>query len=333
MFMQKLCSGKTRGLEFAGGVGQSVIRGATVRTQNTQKIRHATKGLALGCLLALAGGCADSTIHKRSSIADVETLSLDAKQRVVFAGQRQDYPGERILCTEPMPDALVARAAVLSASGNFSQTGGLGGGGGAAGGSSESAASLSFRNESIQMLRDGYFRLCEAYMNGALTKTQYQDMITNADTFMVVISALQTLGSNPVAPAVAINAGGLTASVPKDGGTVTASTTTNGETTKITAVTGTGPTTRDAKTRKWPHKSCVTIWHIDTGWGATLRVAKRRNRRESTRLTDRRGQPPTNSGFRSSCRRMPALRSPAIPRTARRSPYRYAGWSGSPASA
>ena len=57
------------------------------------------------------------------------------------------------------------------------------------------------------MLRDGYYRMCEAYMNGALSKKQYQHMIQNADTFMVVISALQTLGTNPVAQNVGITTG------------------------------------------------------------------------------------------------------------------------------
>jgi hypothetical protein len=172
------------------------------------------------CVVALAGGCADSTINKPGAIADVQTLSLDAKQRVVFAGDRFDKHGrpERVLCTEPMPDALVARAAVLAASGNFAQPQGISAGGGISGGSSESAASIGFRNETVQMLRDGYYRLCEAYMNGALTRKQYQHMILNADTFMVVISALQTLGTNPVAPAVGISTGNITANVPAGAG-------------------------------------------------------------------------------------------------------------------
>ena len=186
------------------------------------------------CVVALAGGCADSTIHTKDNIGGVDTLSLDAKQRVVFVGDRQAGHGERVTCTEPMPDALVARAAVLAGSGNFQQPQGVTVGGSVSGGSSESAASIGFRNESVQMLRDGYYRLCEAYMNGALTKRQYQHMILNADTFMVVISALQTLGTNPVAPAVAISAGGVSASVPKDG-PASASITTNGDSVKIAA--------------------------------------------------------------------------------------------------
>ncbi len=116
------------------------------------------QAVAVGGFAALAAGCADSTIHKQSNVGGVDTLSIDAKQRVVFVGERQAGHGERVTCTEPMPDALVARAAVAADSGNITQTGGPSGGGGVSGGSSESAASLSFRNETVQMLRDGYYR-------------------------------------------------------------------------------------------------------------------------------------------------------------------------------
>lgn len=181
--------------------------------------RLASKAAAFGglaVLVALAAGCS-STIHTKSNIADVDTLSVDAKQRLVLVANRSAGDGERVTCTEPMPDAIVARAAVLSGSGTFNLVGGNSGGGGASGGSAESAASIGFRNETVQMLRDGYYRLCEAYLNGALTTEQYQHMILNADTFMVVISALQTLGDNPIAQPVGIATGGPTAT-PASGG-------------------------------------------------------------------------------------------------------------------
>jgi hypothetical protein len=178
--------------------------------------RAGVTALALASFSIPLLGCADSTIHELTNVGDVKTLSLDAKQRLVMVANRSAGDGERVTCAEAMPDAIVARAAVAAARGNFSDPTGLTAGGGVSGGSTESAASIGFRNETIQMLRDGYYRLCEAYMNGALTSEQYQDMILNADTFMVTISALQNLGPNPVAPAVAIQAGGVTASVKKD---------------------------------------------------------------------------------------------------------------------
>lgn len=140
--------------------------------------RLASKAAVFGgltVLVALAAGCADSTIHKISAVGDVNTLSLDAKQRLVFVADRSGghhSSHERVTCTEPMPDALVAKAAVLAASGNFQETGGPTVGGNVSGGQTETAGSIGYRDNTIQMLRDGYFRLCEAYLNGAIDKAQ-----------------------------------------------------------------------------------------------------------------------------------------------------------------
>jgi hypothetical protein len=186
-----------------------------LRIRGRQRVRYLRETAIAGVLAIAAAGC-DSTIHRQANIGGVDTLSLDAKQRLMLVGNRGGHEHKRVTCTEPGPDALVARAAALAAGGNFQQPG-VTAGGNLAVATSETAASIGFRNQTIQMLRDGYFRLCEAYLNGALDKRQYEHMVTNADTFMVVVSALQVLGSNPTAPAVAISAGGLTATVTKDG--------------------------------------------------------------------------------------------------------------------
>jgi hypothetical protein len=186
-------------------------------------VHRAGSGVVLCCVAVLACGCS-STIHKEADIGGTDTLSLDAKQRLLFVGTRvaQTRKGiepKTVRCAEPSPDALVAVQAVLSASGNATNvgattdsngksSGGGGGSGGLAARSTESAASIGFRDSSIQMLRDSYFRLCEAYMNGVLTDAEYEHMVTNADTYLAVASALQIIGTNPVAPAVAISAGG-----------------------------------------------------------------------------------------------------------------------------
>lgn len=185
--------------------------------RNSCAMRRRVKSALVILMAAPLLGCADSTIHKTSAVGDVQTLSLDAKQRLVLVASRSNGHSERITCTEPMPDALVARAAVLAASGSFQQTGGPTASGGISGGQTETAGSIGFRDHTIQMLRDGYFRLCEAYLNGAMSAEEYSAMIRNADTFMVVVSALQVLGSNQAAPAVVLTPGALTATVNKDG--------------------------------------------------------------------------------------------------------------------
>lgn len=184
--------------------------------------------IALGFIAASVAGCSGSTIHTHENIGGVDTLSLDAKQRLLLVGERPadntglsyDYDGEgpkRVTCTEPMPDALVAQTAVLAASGNLAQPAGNTVGANLATGLTESAGSIAFRNHTIQMLRDGYYRLCEAYLNGAINKSQYRHMVLNADTFMVVISALQTIGLNQMTPAITLTPGTIKVAANKEG--------------------------------------------------------------------------------------------------------------------
>lgn len=160
----------------------------------------------LGLSIGLAG-CGSSTIHTTSNLGDVNLLSVDAKQRVIIQGKRN---GKTVICAEPSPDALVARAAVLSASGSFSGANG-GSNGSASGGfgSQESAATISHRTQSIQVFRDGYFRLCEAYLNGAIGPEQYEAVVTNLDTFINIAIAIDGMGNAAAAPGVGIGTGNI----------------------------------------------------------------------------------------------------------------------------
>ena len=168
------------------------------------KTVHTATVLA-GLSLALAA-CTGSTIHTTSSLGDVQTLSLDAKQRLVITGH--DRKGNNIVCAEPSPDALVAQAAVLSASGKYNAgEKGPSASGGAGVGIQESAASIGIRTQNIQILRDGYYRLCESYLNGAITPDDYHNVVTNLDTFIVVALAVDGLGNTKAAPNVALGSG------------------------------------------------------------------------------------------------------------------------------
>ena len=156
--------------------------------------------------LALAA-CDGSTIHTISALGDVQTLSLDAKQRLVITGHNEN--GKSIVCAEPSPDALVAQAAVLSANGAYK--GGAAGAPSASGGVGvglqESAASIGYRTQSIQILRDGYYRLCESYLNGAIKREEYQKVVSNLDTFILVALAVDGLGNSKSATNVGLSAG------------------------------------------------------------------------------------------------------------------------------
>lgn len=94
---------------------------------------------------------------------------IDAEQRAVLSNQRTDRD-LRVVCAEPAPDALSAIAAQAGVSVSDISTAVS-----AEGGVSEAAANIGLRTQTIQTLRDGFYRVCEAYMNG-LSEEQYSIM-------------------------------------------------------------------------------------------------------------------------------------------------------------
>jgi hypothetical protein len=175
------------------------------------------------------GGCT-STIHKEARINGTSTLSIDAKQRLVLFGKRPNGNGPPVTmtCAEPSPDAIVAMSAALAAGGSAqlptapaagSTTPGKNNFAGRVGFSrSESAASIAMRTATIEVLRDGYYRLCEGLMNGAITPTRYRHVVHGIGDFIATEMAIDALGGMKRAPAVAINGGVVTASADGDVG-------------------------------------------------------------------------------------------------------------------
>ena len=113
---------------------------------------------------------------------------IDAKQRAVLSNRRNDGETDlRIVCAEPSPDALSAIAAQAGVSYSDPTTAVT-----TEGGVSEAAANIGLRTQSIQILRDGFYRLCEAYMNG-LSEEQYTIMLRRYQTNMVALLAIEQL--------------------------------------------------------------------------------------------------------------------------------------------
>ncbi|WP_157532918.1 hypothetical protein [Hyphomonas polymorpha] len=164
-----------------------------------------------------------TAIHKRTEMAPkagkAQGVFIDAEQRAVLSVQRParyewrlDPSGtyqwvkvedpRQITCAEPSPDALSAIAAQAGASVSEVSTALS-----AQGGISETAASIGLRTQTIQILRDGYYRLCEAQMNG-LPDVQYAMMLRRFQTQMIALLAIEQLtgavkGSDAVVSAAA----------------------------------------------------------------------------------------------------------------------------------
>ena len=163
----------------------------------------AHKYLAAALAASLLAGCS-GTVHRIIDIDSGKGLSVDARQRLLLVtekgGRTKD---QRLVCAEPSPDAIVARAAALGASANAHGQGAAS----PAGSSSEAAAAIGLRSQTIQLLRDGYYRLCEALMNGSLSRQQYNLALVNFDKVMIPAMAIDAIAGAPRPPAIAIAPG------------------------------------------------------------------------------------------------------------------------------
>ncbi len=166
-------------------------------------VRYWGVALAVGGLAM--GGCS-GTIFKPFD-ADKGSVSLDARQRTIISVERGTPPEtHRVVCAEPSPDALATIAASGGLSGGVSGIPQLPGSAEVATSftSAEQAALIGARNSTIQLLRDGLYRACEAYMNGALGDFGYGLVLVNYGRVMVSLLTADGLAHPPMLPPVVI---------------------------------------------------------------------------------------------------------------------------------
>ena len=169
-----------------------------------------TKLLALVALLALLlNGCANfNSVYRDFNISNGNGALIDIKQRAIIASvvkTKKDgiETTETRVCAEPSPDSLSAYAAELAAKADNGQA--------AAGFSAafqESAAFVGLRTQSIQLLRDASYRLCESYLNGAIEKEEYSWLLRRFQRNMLVLLAVEQLTGTVRVPAVTIGTEG-----------------------------------------------------------------------------------------------------------------------------
>ena len=152
--------------------------------------------LALFPFVLVAGCGGGSTIHKTQPFGPEQALVTSADVRLVNKTKPKNVLGgrvtpETIICAEPSPDVAKAVSESFNLGGSF-------GGGIPSGVSAEAAAAISLaraegmaqltqRLATIQLLRDGLYRACEAYANGAISDTTYAVMISRFDDTMVTM--------------------------------------------------------------------------------------------------------------------------------------------------
>ncbi len=104
-----------------------------------------------------------------------------------------------IVCAEPSPDALSSISNILSASIGNGISGSNDGSGNATIDQAleEIAQKLAARNATIQLLRDGLYRQCEAYLNGMIDKKEYKDLADRYIDGMVALLAIERITPDP----------------------------------------------------------------------------------------------------------------------------------------
>lgn len=153
---------------------------------------------------ALLGGCGTTySLKEFSPTKDgPKTALIDIKQRAILSGARKigsSTATEVITCAEPSPDALSSLASEialetkvkdsLQATLGFSQQ--------------EAASFVGLRTQTIQLLRDGMYRLCEGYLSGALTQPDFAWLSRRYQRNMVALLTIEQLTRVAQVPTVA----------------------------------------------------------------------------------------------------------------------------------
>jgi hypothetical protein len=189
------------------------IRFFTMKSMVNSQIFARMRVMQRSLSLTLAA-CSDVRTHTISrSQDDLTAIQAKASTHMIYAGRRDR--NTNVLCAAPSPDALQASAFAASAGGGTAK-------GSASGalGVSSTAAFVGMRTQTIQLLRDGYYRLCEAYMNNVISRDQYNLHLTNLPKVIAMAMAIDAVAGAAIAPAVAIrpNSPGIAPTSPTGGG-------------------------------------------------------------------------------------------------------------------
>jgi hypothetical protein len=135
--------------------------------------------------------CADmQTIGRRTTLpgqdSDIKNgvaIHLDAQQRLVLVKANGQY------CAEPSPDALAAYASSLGLGVSAPSQGAAS----VANALQGSAGSIGLRTQTITLMRDQLYRMCEAYENGVIGPVQVSMLLARSQDLTAVVLAIEQL--------------------------------------------------------------------------------------------------------------------------------------------
>jgi hypothetical protein len=154
-------------------------------------------------LLFSFSGCAKlNSIHRTLDVNEEKGALIDIKQRAIIVKKRGT---EIVVCAEPSPDALSAYAAELAGKADVPAeiSAEL------AAAFQEGSSYVGLRTQSIQLLRDSLYRLCEGYANGALDKPQYSTLMRRYQKYMVALLGIEQLTGSLRTPPATVSTQGI----------------------------------------------------------------------------------------------------------------------------
>jgi hypothetical protein len=151
--------------------------------------------VSFACIAAL-GGCESLNSVKHDFRPDLgNSITIDVKQRAIYALDRNMRDDKwYAVCAEPSPDGLSALNL-----GNSVDLAIPGRSLGLAFASAETAASIGLRTQSITILRDAMYRLCEGYASGALDDISFSRHHRRYQSIMMGLLAIEQLTGAVVA--------------------------------------------------------------------------------------------------------------------------------------
>lgn len=179
--------------------------------------------IALAVLVASLwiGGCANlNSIYRTFDVSQGNSPMVDIRQRAILVAPNKTVTEEFdtngkltmrearengvFVCAEPSPDAMASLAYELAAKGAIPEKAS----GELAFALQDSAAFTGIRTQSIQLLRDFGYRLCESRLSGAITSAQYDLLMRRYQKNIVALLAIEQLTGTVKAPPVVLTASG-----------------------------------------------------------------------------------------------------------------------------
>ena len=143
----------------------------------------------LGCFPANWNTIERETVLPSTHKEKGKAVHLDIQQRLLIVNALGLY------CSEPSPDALASFAAAIGIGADSPTKKTLS----VIGSNQSAAASVGLRTQTITLMRDALFRMCEAYMNKALGGPQVAALLHRSQDLTAVILAVEQLTGTVIA--------------------------------------------------------------------------------------------------------------------------------------